>query len=64
MSLICAKTYSTDLVVFLIVSRLLNSITTDHSSVAVVVVGCVSGEVDLAEEFRLMVLEFADHLDS
>ena len=56
--------YSADLIVFLIISWLLNSITTDHSGVAVVVVGCVGGEVHLAEEFRLVVLEFADHLDS
>lgn len=55
-------TYSADLVVFLIISRLLNSITTNHSCVAVVVVGCVGGEVHLAEEFRLMVLEFTDHV--
>lgn len=55
------KTHSTDFIVLLIISRLLNSITTDHSGVAVVVVGCVGGEVDFAEEFRLMVLELADH---
>lgn len=56
------EAYTADLVVFLIISGLLNGITTDHSGVTVVVVGCVRGEVHLAEEFRLMVLEFTDHV--
>lgn len=51
-----------DAVVFLVVGGVLDGIAAEDSRVAVVVVACVGGEVDLTEKLRLMMLEFADHL--
>lgn len=51
-----------DAVVFLVVGGVLDGVAAEDGRVAVVVVAGVGGEVDLAEELLLVVLEFADHL--
>lgn len=51
-----------DAVVFLVVGGVLDGVAAEDGCVAVVVVRGVGGEVDLAEELGLVVLEFADHL--
>lgn len=53
---------SADAVVFLVVGWVLDGVAAEDGRVAVVVVAGVGGEVDLAKELLLMVLEFADHL--
>lgn len=56
------KTYATDSVVFVVIFRFLNHVSTDDGFVAVVLVGFVGDEVGLAEELLLVVLELAHHL--
>lgn len=56
------KTYATDSVVFVVIFRFLNHVSTDDGFVAVVLVGFVGDEVGLAEELLLVVLKLAHHL--
>jgi len=41
----------------------LDGVTAENGGVAVVVIGFVGGEVDLAEEALLVMLEFPDHVE-
>jgi hypothetical protein len=55
-------TYTTDSVIFLVISRLLNVVPSDNSRISMIVVACVGCEIDFSKKFLLMMLEFSDHL--
>lgn len=48
-------------IVFRVVGWFLDVVSANYSSIAVVVVAFVGGEVDFSKELLLMMLEFADH---
>lgn len=55
---------ATDLVIACIVIGVLNVVAANDGSVAVLIVGFVSGEIDLSKELLLMILELPNHFDT
>lgn len=55
------KTYTTKTIVLLIIPRFLDRIASYHSRIAVIVIGCISSEINLSKELLLMMLELAHH---
>jgi hypothetical protein len=50
-------------VVFLVISRFLDIVSSNHRRISVLIVAFPFDEIDLSKELLLMMLEFADHID-
>jgi hypothetical protein len=54
-------THPTQSIIFLVVCRLLNVVSSNNSRISMIVVAGIRSKVDLSKELLLMVLEFAYH---
>lgn len=57
-----AQTYSTKTIIFLVVCRLLDVVSSDDGRVSVLVIAFPFDEVDFSKELLLVMLQFADHV--
>lgn len=55
-------THPAEPVVFLIICRFLNVVSSNYGRISMVIVAGVGGEVNFSKEFLLVMLELADHL--
>ena len=54
-------THPTKSIIFLVICRLLNVVSSNNSRISVIVVAGIRSKVDLSKELLLMMLEFAYH---